>query len=336
MKRILFAIVIALVAAGFAFAGGGGDKKAAPKGFEWVIQNSKDDPSGILPGVDPLKVNGDIVTSGSSTVFPLSERIAARFNKEGYKGTIKLDSIGSGAGLERLVKGNGEVDIANSSRGINEKELATAKGNGVDTIEFKVGTDALAIITNKSNTFLKNVTPETLAKLFTATKWSDVDPSYPNQNIIRFIPSTEHGTFDYFAEVIFKKAKEPLLNAPNTQPNQDYNLLVTGVEGNPYALGFIGFAYYNEQKSRLNVVDVNGVTPSAQSVAQNKYWLSRPLFMYVDSKTLKNKPQVAAFIDYYLTYVNQEIGKVGYFPLQGEEITNSKNTWVNQLKGLLK
>lgn len=327
MKKFAIACLSLFVTVGFA--------AALPAGWDWVdLAKKKDDSAGILPYLNPLKVQGDIIASGSSTVFPLSERMASRFAKEGYKGQIKLDSIGSGAGLERF--GKGECDIANASRAINQKESDAAKAAGMNVLEFKVATDALTIIVNKNNKFLTNLTKDQVAKLFVAEKWSDVDASWPAEKIIRFIPSAEHGTFDYFAEFFYNKKKDPLLNAPNTSPNQDYNLLVQGVEGNVNALGFIGYAYYEDNAAKLKAVTYEGVAGNAKTVADGSYKLSRPLFMYVDSKVLKSKPQVAAFINYYLTFVNQEVKKVGYFPVTEAELKASKKLWVDSLASILK
>ena len=327
MKRTLMVLVSLFVAIGFA--------AALPAGWDWAdLSHKKDDVAGILPYMNPLKVQGDIVTSGSSTVFPLSERMASRFAKEGYKGQIKLDSIGTGAGMERFAKG--ECDIGNASRGINQKEADAAKAAGMNVLEFRVATDALTIIANKGNKFLTNLTKDQVAKLFVAEKWSDVDATWPAEKIMRFVPSAEHGTFDYFAEVFYAKKKEPLLNAPNTSPNQDYNLLITGVEGNVNALGFIGYSYFEDSAAKLKAISYEGVFGNAKTVDDGSYKLARPLFMYVDAKVLKAKPQVAAFINYYLTFVNQEVKKVGFFPAPAAALSASKKSWADALADVLK
>ncbi|MGC8781037.1 MAG: PstS family phosphate ABC transporter substrate-binding protein [Anaerolineae bacterium] len=294
--------------------------------------------SGItLPPVDPLKVTGDIRTAGSSTVFPLSERIAERFRDEGYKGNITIDSIGTGAGFERFCKA-GETDISNASRPIKGSEVESCKAIGREPIEFRVGTDALAVVVNKNNTFLKDVTLADLAKIFSDTteKWSDVNPAWPKENILRFSPGTDSGTFDYFIEVVMtpafkEKAKETLLKAKNLQLSEDDNVLVQGVEGSPYAIGYFGFAYYQENQGRLTDLSINGVAPSTQTVDEGKYPLARPLFIYSTAKIMKEKPQVAAFINFYLTYVNEEIRKVGYFPASQTALDGAKQSWLKAM-----
>ncbi len=171
---------------------------------------------------------------------------------------------------------------------------------------------------------MKNVTTEELAKIFTtAEKWSDVNPKWPAQPIKRFTPGTDSGTFDFFAEVVIQKpqklktldeAKKLLLEAKNSQASEDDNVLVQGVEGDQYAIGYFGFAYYQQQEDRLNAASINDIAPSFETAESGKYLLSRPLFIYSDAGILKAKPQVAGFINYYLTNVNTVIEKVGYFP----------------------
>lgn len=291
-----------------------------------------------LLAVDPLKVTGNIITAGSSTVFPLSERMAERFRDEGYTGNITIDSIGSGAGFERFCK-TGETDIANASRVIKSGEVDNCKKIGREPVEFRVGTDALAVVVSKNNAFLKNVTLEQLAKIFStqAEKWSDVDPAWPKENILRFSPGTDSGTFDYFVEAVMTPAyktndKKEILGAKNLQLSEDDNVLVKGVEGSPYAIGYFGYAYFMENKGQLTALAINGVAPSAETAESGKYPLARPLFIYSTGKIMKEKPQVASFINFYLTYVNEEIKSVGYFPASAAALDAAKQNWLNAMK----
>ena len=286
-----------------------------------------------LPGVNPLKVTGNIITAGSSTVYPLSERMAERFKQEGYRGTITIDSIGSGAGFERFTVA-GETDIANASRPIKNSEIEAANKIGREPIEFRVGTDALAVTVSKQNTFLKNATKEELAKIFsTAKTWSEVNSNWPNEDIRRFIPGTDSGTFDYFVEEIFKNNAEPILSASNLQLSEDDNILVQGIKGSPYAIGFFGYAYYVENESSLNIISINGIEAIAQNVDNATYPLARPLFIYSDATIMREKPQVAAFIDFYLSYVNEEIVNVGYFPANEAVLQGGRQAWLKAMQG---
>ena len=281
-----------------------------------------------LPEVKVLEVKGPIIMAGSSTVFPLAEALATRFKDEGYADNITIDNIGSGAGFERFCKA-GETDISNASRAINETEVANCKAIGRTPIEFRIGTDALSVVVNPGNTCIKDTTKEELAKLFTAQKWGDVKPECADLgDIHRYIPGTDSGTFDYFVEVIFNKVKDEILKAPNTQLSEDDNVLAQGVEGDKAAIGFFGFAYYKASAGKLNVLTVNGVQPDFDTAESGKYPLARPLFIYSDAKIMTEKPQVAAFINFFLTFVNEEIDKVGYFPASADALDAAKTNWL--------
>ena len=296
-----------------------------------------------LPEVDPSTLKGDIYSAGSSTVGPLSEAIQEMFVQDGFAGEIKNDIIGSGGGFERFCK-TGETDIANASRGIKKEEVENcAKLSPARTpIAFRVGTDAITVVINKKNDFLKNVTTEELGKIFTtAEKWSDVNPKWPAQPIKRFVPGTDSGTFEFFAETVIQKplklktldeAKKLLLNAKNTQASEDDNVLVQGVEGDQYAIGYFGFAYYQHQQENLGAVSINDIAPSFETAESGKYLLSRPLYIYSDAAILKAKPQVAGFINYYLTNVDKVIEKVGYFPASEKALDESKQALLDALK----
>ena len=187
----------------------------------------------------------------------------------------------------------------------------------------------------RENTFLKNVTMEELAKIFsTAQKWSDVNPAWPAQPIQRFIPGTDSGTFDYFAEEVFENNAEPLLAASNLQLSEDDNILVQGIKGSPYAIGFFGYAYYAENEDALHILAIEGVEATAANVDNGTYPLARPLFIYSDAKIMREKPQVAAFIDFYLSYVNEEVVGVGYFPANEDVIQKGRASWLEAMKGL--
>ena len=291
----------------------------------------------------PDAVSGDIITAGSSTVFPLSERMSELFQQEGYSGNITVDSIGTGAGFERFCK-TGETDISNASRKIKDTEAEACKALATprDPIAFRVGTDALTVVVNADNDFVTALTKEQLGKIFTGqfAKWSDVDPSYPAEAILVYGPGADSGTFDYFNEVIVAPlypnaagkadtaaGKTALLGLAGAQFSEDDNVLVQGVEGSKYAIGYFGFAYFNENKGKLKAVAVEGVEPSQATVDDGTYPISRPLFIYSDANILKEKPQVAAFIYFYLTNVDNEISDVGYFPAPDAELQASLDAW---------
>ena len=295
---------------------------------EAAVEEAAEGAPGELPVPDPLAVSGDIVTAGSSTVFPLTERMAERYGDEGFAGQVTIDSIGTGAGFERFCVA-GETDIANASRAIKEEEAANCAAIGRTPLEFRVGTDALAVVVNPANDFVTNLTLEQLALAFsTAETWADVDPSFPAEPIARYSPGTDSGTFDYFVEAVFDEDDAPILASSGTQFSEDDNVLVQGVEGDVYAIGYFGYAYYLENADLLKIVSVDGVEPTAESAEDGSYPLSRPLYIYSDGGVMQAKPQVADFINFYLTYVNEEIIDVGYFPASEDALNQARQNWL--------
>ena len=306
-------------------------------------------PTAVPPTTDsmaiylPDAVSGDIITAGSSTVFPLSERMSELFQQEGYTGNITVDSIGTGAGFERFCK-TGETDISNASRAIKDSEVELCTAIGREPIGFRVGTDALTVVVSAENDFITALSKEQLGKIFTAqfTTWDQVDPSFPAEAILVYGPGADSGTFDYFNEVVVAPlylnadgkadlvaGEEALLGAPSAQFSEDDNVLVQGVEGSKYAIGYFGFAYFSENSGALKAVAVEGVEPSEATVNDGSYPISRPLFIYSDAEILQEKPQVAAFIYFYLNNVNDNIIDVGYFPAPEADATASLDAWTS-------
>ncbi len=283
----------------------------------------------------PNAVSGDIVTAGSSTVFPLSERMKQRFEEEGFSGNLTIDSIGSGAGIERFCVA-GETDIANSSRAIRDTEIESCAGIGRTVTEFQVGIDALAVVVSSENDFATDVTLEELAQIFsTATLWSDVRAEWPAEPIQRFSPGTDSGTFDYLVEAVMtpgfggdaEAGEAAILESENTQFSEDDNVLVQGVQGSPYAIGYFGYAYYQENADTLKALSVNGVAPTAETAESGEYPISRPLFIYSSNEIMQEKPQVSAFIYFYLNNVTDEILDVGYFPVSESKAQENLDAW---------
>ena len=285
----------------------------------------------VLPPVDPVDYTGNIITAGSSTVYPLTERMAERFQQEGFRGQVTVDSIGSGAGFERFCVA-GETDIANASRPIKPTEVENCRKIGREPVEFRVGTDALAVVVSKTNDFVDTLTLEELALAFsTARTWKEVRAEWPEKPILRFSPGTDSGTFDFFVEHVFNKDETPLLNAANLNLSEDDNVLVQGVSGSPYGIGYFGFAYYLHNQDKLRAVPIEGVEPTAKTAESGTYPLARPLLIYSAPSIMQARPQVAAFINFYLTRVNEEIQDVGYFPASREALNQAKANWLKAM-----
>jgi phosphate transport system substrate-binding protein len=277
--------------------------------------------------LNPLMQEGDVVSAGSSTVFPLASKMAERLGDEGFAGTITIDSIGSGAGFERFCEA-GETDVSNASRPIKDGEVDACAAIGRTPIEFRVGTDALSVVVSAENNFVTELSMEELALVFsTAELWSDVNPEWPAEEILRYAPGTDSGTFDFFVEEVFDKDKAPILNSSGTEFSEDDNTLVQGVLGSPYAIGFFGYAYYAENADAMNILTIDGVEPTRENVDTFSYPLSRPLFIYSDASIMQDKPQVASYILFFLTFVNEEIEEVGYFPASDADLDASLEAW---------
>lgn len=291
----------------------------------------------VLPEVNPLELSGDIIIMGSSTVYPLTEAMAERFYDEGFGGRITIDSIGSGAGYERFCVA-GESDIANASRPIRDSEVENCRNIGREPIEIRVGTDALAVVVHPDNDWLMDVTIEELALIFSdeVVNWNEVNEEWPDLAILRFSPGTDSGTYDYFVEEVMDalygdEGEARILNSRNLQLSEDDNVLVQGVEGELGAIGYFGYAYYEENIGRLAILDINGVEPTAQSVDEGSYPLARPLFIYTTASILQEKPQVAGFVNFYLTFVEEEVERVGYFPATEAAYDQARLAWLEAM-----
>jgi phosphate binding protein len=303
-----------------------------------------------LPEVDPLSVTGDIITAGSSTVFPLTARMAELFEEEGYTGTITVDSVGTGAGFERFCV-NAETDISNASRAIRDSEVEACRENGREPVEFYVGIDALGIVVSAENDFVDGLTIDQLGRIFGGeyTTWNQVNPDWPANPIALFSPGTDSGTYDYFVEEVMMPfaeaqgvvndestedneiaiaAEQAILGVQGTQFSENDNVLVEGVQGDPNAIGYFGFAYYEENADVIRVIPIDGIEPNEETAESGEYPLARPLFIYSDATIMMEKPQVAAFINFYLTNVNNEVLSVGYFPVSEEALNEAKLNWL--------
>lgn len=348
MSKIARSFIFVLLALSFVLAACGAPATEAPVATEAPATEAPTQEPTAEPTADPMAmyapdaVTGDVITAGSSTVFPLSERMAELFQQEGYTGNITVDSIGTGAGFERFCK-TGETDISNASRAIKDSEVEACAAIGREPVEFRVGTDGLAVVVSSSNDFVTNLTKEQLGKIFIGefTTWDQVDPSFPAESILVYSPGADSGTFDYFVEAVVapltlnadgkadtKLGEAALLAVEGAQFSEDDNVLVQGVEGSPYAIGYFGYAYFSENTGNLKDVAIEGVQPSEATVNDGSYPLSRPLFIYSTAEIMQEKPQVAAFIYFYLTNVNDNVLDVGYFPAPAADLEASMTSWM--------
>ncbi len=329
MKKI-YCYILLFVLACAALSGCARKEGSTNDEWSWII---KDEPGSMLPGVDAQVVSGDVVIAGSSTVFPLMERLATRFRQEGYADSLTIDSIGSGGGFERFSV-QAETDITMASRPIKNEEREAAIHKARLPIEFRIGTDALAVVVHPENTWLQSPSVKELSLIFTSDTWSSVNSAWPDLPILKFIPGTDSGTFDYFVEAVYDKDPEELLDAEYLQLSEDDNILVRGVAGNKNAIAFFGYAYYIENSDIVRAIDIEGITASNESVDNNSYPLARPLFLYSAANIMREKPAVAAFLNFVLTNVDREVSDVGYFPAPETVMNQSREAWLRAVEDM--
>ncbi|MGJ7034977.1 PstS family phosphate ABC transporter substrate-binding protein [Anoxybacillus eryuanensis] len=271
-------------------------------------------------------LSGNVVVDGSSTVYPIVEAAAEAYGGEQPDVKVSVGLSGTGGGFEKFTKG--ETDFSNASRPIKEEEKKAAEQNGIQFEEFQIAFDGLSVLVNKDNDWVDYLTVDELKKIFTSgavngddkVKWSDIRPEWPNEEIKLFSPGHDSGTFDYFDEVILDG--QPLNKT--AQLSEDDNVLVQGIAGDKNALGYFGFAYYIENKDKLKAVPIdngNGpVEPTHETIQSGEYApLSRPLFTYVNVKSLKEKAQVYDFAKFLLENGAEFAEEVGYVALPEEQ-----------------
>jgi len=258
---------------------------------------------------------------GSSTVFPITEAVAEEFQKA-RKGTVNVTVgiSGTGGGFKKFCRG--ETDLANASRPISKKEMEECAKSGVRYYEMPIAYDALTVMVNPQNTFIKSMTVAELKKIWEPAaqgkinNWKDVNPAWPDQKIKLYGAGSDSGTFDYFTEAIVGKAKS---SRGDFTASEDDNVLVQGISGDKGALGYFGFAYYIENQKKLKAVAIDGgkgpVAPTPENVDNGTYQpLSRPIFIYVSEKSL-DKPEIRDFVDFYMKNAPQLVKEVKYIPL---------------------
>ena len=278
-----------------------------------------------VPTVNP-NISGNVDADGSSTVFPITEAMAEEFHKVAPRVRVTVGLSGTGGGFKRFC--NDETDISNASRPISESEKTACAAKGVQYVELKVAFDGLSVLVNPQNTWVDYLTVAELKKIWepasTITRWNQVRPNWPDQPINLYGPGTDSGTFDYFTEVITGRAKA---SRSDYTASEDDNVLVQGISGQRNALGYFGFAYYVENQSKLKLVPVDPgdgkpVKPSATTILDGTYKpLSRPLYVYVKVKSLKEKPQVQEFVKFYLNQAPKLVPQVGYVQVPHADYT---------------
>ncbi len=270
------------------------------------------------------KDRGTITVDGSSTVYPVTEALAEEYRSVAPRTNVTIGISGTGGGFQKF--GRGEIDIANASRPIKEDEAQIARNNGIEFVELEVAYDGLAVIVHPDNDWVESFTVEELRKIWepsaqgTITRWNQINPEWPDEEIHLFGPGVASGTFDYFTEAIVGESGS---SRGDYTASEDDNVLVQGVSTDPLGLGFFGLAYYEANQDKLRLVPIDGgngpVAATAETIRDGSYApLSRPLFLYVNSTSLEN-PEVIDFMRFYLETAPSLMRDVGYVPLTEEE-----------------
>jgi phosphate transport system substrate-binding protein len=282
-----------------------------------------------------------IKIDGSSTVFPVTEAVAEEFMKA-KKGKVQVTVgiSGTGGGFKKFCRG--ETAIQNASRPILEKEMADCKAAGIKYIELPVAFDALTVVMNPKNTFLKQATVEELKKMWEPaaqgkiTRWNQINPAWPDAPIKLFGAGADSGTFDYFTEAIVGKSKS---SRGDFTASEDDNVLVQGVSRDVNAIGYFGYAYYAENQDKLKAVPIvnpksgKAVLPSLEAVIAGDYQpLSRPIFIYVNAAEI-SRPEIKEFVEYYLNESEELVKEVKYVPLTKADYKHALDNFTKKRTG---
>ena len=308
------------------------------------------------------EVSGEVNVSGSSTVAPISTAVAELFQEQNGDVTVNVDGPGTGDGFELFC--NGETDISDASRPIEQEEIDACEQNGIEFVELKIAFDGISVLTNPAN---EDVTCLTFADLYALagpesegfSDWSDAQAlatelgsttELPDASLDVTAPGEESGTYDSFIEIVFGDIAEERVTAgsitedqaettrPDYQASADDNVIIEGIGGSDTSLGWVGFAFAEEAGDTVKELEVDGgdgcVAPSAETIADGSYPVSRGLYIYVSTTAAEENPAVAAYVDYYLG--DEGIGQVeevGYVALPDDQFSETTTAWEDRTAG---
>ncbi|GAA4434080.1 PstS family phosphate ABC transporter substrate-binding protein [Pontibacter saemangeumensis] len=279
-------------------------------------------------------LSGTIQVDGSSTVYPITEAVAEEFRAEAPDVRVTVGVSGTGGGFKKFTRG--DIDIVDASRAISESEAELAKTNGITYVELSVAYDGLTVVVHPENDWAKDITVAELKKIWepaaqgTIKTWNQIRPEWPDRPLRLYGAGVESGTYDYFTEAIVGESHS---SRGDYTASEDDNVLVQGVSTDPNALGFFGYAYFEENRDKLKAIPVNdeddsngtgAILPSIETVKDGTYApLSRPLFIYVSSKIADN-PAGVEFVNFYLDNAATLSEEVGYIPMPTEMYQEQK------------
>lgn len=322
MKSFKYLALSTLIGAVLAFTSACGSNDAEKTNGETNTQTQTEGTSKDQVNEGEKELQGEVNIDGSSTVYPIIEAVAEEFNLAQPGVKVSVGVSGTGGGFKAFIAGT--TDISNASRPIKDEEKAELEAKGIDFTELKLANDGISLVINKDNDWVDHLTIDELKKMWvedgTVKKWSDIRAGWPEEEIKFYSPGTDSGTYDYFDEVILDD--EPI--SEKATLSEDDNVLVQGVVGDKYAIGYFGFSYYVENKDKLKVVSVdsgNGaVEPTLETIESGEYSpLSRPLFIYVKNEAVKSKAEVYEFVKFTLENGAELAEDVGYVKLKDED-----------------
>jgi len=331
LKRQSVGLFAGVLALSLTACGGGGDT-ANTDAEQGNAGADTTEATTDAPAEAGSEAEGNVMIDGSSTVFPISEAMAEEFMAANKGVQVTVGVSGTGGGFKKFCAG--ETDMANASRPIKQEEIDLCKQNGIEYVELPVAFDGLSVVVNKENDWATCLKPDELGAMWKpdaegkVMKWNQVRPDFPDQALALFGPGTDSGTYDYFTDATTGEEGE---SRGDYTASEDDNVIVQGVESDKGSLGFFGFAYYEENKDQLKLIEVENsdgkcVTPNPTTIADGSYNpLSRPLFVYVSTKALEAKPEVQKFVDFHFDDANQGlIAEVGYVALPAEILEKVK------------
>lgn len=315
MRIWKFAMASTILGSALVLGACGSDSEEPSANGEATEQTQSD-----TAGDEAAAIEGSVTGDGSSTVAPIMEGIVEEYAGAQPNVQVTVGVSGTGGGFEKFIQG--ETDFSNASRPIKEEEAAKLKEAGIDYTEFQLAYDGLSVVVSKENDWVEDLTVEDLKKLWvedgTTKKWSDINPEWPDEEVVFYSPGTDSGTFDYFNEVILED--EDLVSSATL--SEDDNVLVQGIQADPNAIGFFGYAYYVANQDTLKAVKIGGVEPTNETIESGEYEpLSRPLFTYVSNKAVAEDPAAYDFMKYTLENAGEMAEAVGYVALPEEEYT---------------
>ncbi|MGL5043019.1 MAG: PstS family phosphate ABC transporter substrate-binding protein [Culicoidibacterales bacterium] len=269
-------------------------------------------------------IRGKIRIDGSATVAPVTQAVVEEYSKEYRNVEVTISVSGTGGGFKKFA--NGETDISNASRKIKTAEIEQAQAKMVRYEELEIGKDAIVFSVSNENTWAKNLTVEQLRDIWKADStiflWSDLNPAWPKEKIKLYAPATDAGTYDYFHSEVM--GKDTQMRSDYTA-SQDSNVLVTGVSGDKYSLGFFGFVYYSAFSDKLQAVSIDNVFPTLSTINEGTYKpLSRGLYIYVNMNHYDENIALQKFVAFYLDHASELTTETGYPPLTDEAYEQQK------------